>query len=298
MELRHLRYFLKIAATSSFTQAASALNITQPTLSHQIKQLEQEIGTPLFDRAGRTVQLTAQGTVFKTYAEGALREIEQGLNALSELEGLVRGTVTIGVFRSFSSSLLPPVLAQFSRDHPAVKISVRQVPHVEIERGLIEGGFDLAIAYTPVVSEKIIAEKIFTEPIALVVGKNHPLYQQQRISLARLNDEPLILLSSEFPLRQQIDRCFAARGIAPRIVMEMNSNEAILSTVRSSNLATICAARTLGDSSNLHAINLADPELKRTTAILWRRDGHRSAAAAVIAQMIKDAYTSPQPRQN
>lgn len=297
MELRHLRYFLKIAATSSFTQAASALKITQPTLSHQIRQLEQEIGTPLFDRRGRTVRLTAQGAVLRTYAENALREIEQGLTALAEIEGLVRGEVTIGVFRSFSSSLLPPVLAQFSRDHPQVRVSVRQVPHVEIERGLLEGSFNLAIAYTPVVSEKIVAEKIFTEPIALVVGKNHPLYRQPRINLSRLNNEPLILLSSEFPLRQQIDRCFASRGIAPRIVMEMNSNEAILSTVRSSNLATICAARTMGDGSNLHAINLADPELKRTTAILWRRDSHRSAAATVIASMIKEAYASPPPRQ-
>jgi LysR family cyn operon transcriptional activator len=122
MELRHLRYFLKIAETSSFTQAAKALNITQPTLSHQIKQLEEEIGTPLFDRAGRTVQLTAQGAVFKTCAEGALREIEQGLTALSELEGLVRGTVTIGVFRSFSSSLLPPVLARFSRPSDSARV--------------------------------------------------------------------------------------------------------------------------------------------------------------------------------
>jgi LysR family cyn operon transcriptional activator len=293
MELRHLRYFLKIAATSSFTQAASALNITQPTLSHQIKQLEQEIGTPLFDRAGRRVRLTAQGTVFKTYAESALREIEQGLTALAELEGLVRGAVTIGVFRSFSSSLLPPVLAQFSRNHPEVKVLVRQVPHVEIERGLVEGSFDLAIAYTPIESKKIVAEKIFTEPLALVVGRSHPLFRQKKISLARLNGEPLILLSSEFPLRQQIDRCFAARGITPQIVMEMNSNEAILATVRSSALATICAARTLGDSSNLHAMNLADPELKRTTAILWRQDSYRSAAASVIAQMIKDAYTLP-----
>ena len=293
MELRHLRYFLKIAETSSFTQAAKALNITQPTLSHQIKQLEEEIGTPLFDRAGRTVQLTAQGAVFKTCAEGALREIEQGLTAISEIEGLVRGTVTIGVFRSFSSSLLPPVLAQFSRDHPGVKVSVRQVPHAEIERGLVEGIFDIAIAYTPIESRKISAEIIFTEPLALVVGKNHPLYRQQRISLSRLNGEPLILLSREFPLRQQIDRCFASRGITPQIVMEMNSNEAILATIRSSTHATICAARTLVDTSSLHAMKLADPELKRTTAILWRKDSYRSAAANVIAQMIKNAYKLP-----
>jgi len=289
MELRHLRYFLKIAETLSFTHAAGALHITQPTLSHQIKQLEQETG-PLFDRAGHTVRLTAQGKVFKTYAERAIKDVETGLSALAELEGLVHGRLAIGVSRSFSSSPLPPVLAQFCRSYPGVKVFVRQMRLVEIQRGLIDGTLDLAIAYESPIPKMIVAERLFTEPLALIVGKEHPFYGRPRINLKELDGQPLVLLNPDAPSRQLIDRCLSAHGIVPHIVIEMNSYEAVLATVRCGAFATIYSAQNLGNAPGLHAIKLADPALRRTTAIFWHRDRYRSAAARVMADMIRQAY--------
>jgi len=122
MELRHLRYFLAIAETASFTRAAERLRLTQPTLSHQIKQLEQELGAPLFDRMGLKVRLTAKGKVLKSYAEQALNVIESGLTAVSDLDGLVHGELHVGVFHSFATSLLPQTLAQFIQSHPGVHV--------------------------------------------------------------------------------------------------------------------------------------------------------------------------------
>ncbi|OGA46761.1 MAG: hypothetical protein A3G24_14210 [Betaproteobacteria bacterium RIFCSPLOWO2_12_FULL_62_13] len=289
MELRHLRYFLKIAETLSFTRAADGLHISQPTLSHQIKQLEREIG-PLLDRSKRMVRLTAQGKVFKTYAERAIKEVETGLIAVAELEGLVHGQLAIGVFRSFSSSPLPQVLVQFSRSYPGVKVFVRQLRLVEIERGLIDGSLDLAITYESPVSEKIVVERISAEPLALIVGKEHPFHGRSRISLNDLDGQPMVLLNPEAPSRQLIDRCLSAHGIVPHIVIEMNSYEAVLATVRCSAFATIYAARNLGNAPDLHAIQLTDPALRRTTAIFWHRDRYRSAAARVVADMVRKAY--------
>jgi LysR family cyn operon transcriptional activator len=290
MELRHLRCFLKIAETSSFTRAAGMLHLTQPALSHQIKQLEREVGS-LFERSGRTVRLTAQGKLFRTYAERALKEIQTGVTAVAELDGLVQGDLTIGVFRSFGSTLIPAVLAKFSSGHPGVKLVVREMRHAEIERGLIDGSLDLAIAW-PSALDAIDAEEIFAEPLALVVGKQHPLYRRSRIGIRQLQGLPVVLPTAETRLRQLIDRCLSKHGIVPQVMIELNSNDAALAMVRCSGMATIRAARTLSNVPDLHAVHLTDPDLTRSTGILWRRNGYRSPAALAIVQMIKDEYAS------
>lgn len=294
MELRHLHYFLAIASTSSFTQAAAALRITQPTLSHQIKQLEGEIGMPLFDRLGRTVRLTEQGRIFKGYAERALEELERGRSAMSELEGAVRGSLAIGVFRSFGNSLLPRVLAEFNREHPGIRLYVRQVSRADMERGLAEGVLDLAVTtHHHAVPENIVAEEIFTEPLVFAIGPQHPLYGRARVSLEALRDQPLVLRELDYPSRRLIDRCFAARGVAPIVAMEVSSTEAILAIVRSSTLGTICATRALDAYPGLHAVRLNEPALQRTGALLWGRDRYRSAAARILGGMIRSAYAAP-----
>lgn len=111
MELRHLRYFLAVADTLSFTRAAEQAHVSQPTLSQQVRQLEEEVGSTLLERAGRRVQLTPSGEIFRDYAQRALKEISSGTTAIAELEGLKHGALTIGVFESFTTSLLPPLLA-------------------------------------------------------------------------------------------------------------------------------------------------------------------------------------------
>ena len=114
MELRHLRYFLAVAETRSFTRAAERLHVTQPTLSHQIKQLESIVGTVLFERSTRDVELTAAGRLFKPYCERILKEIESSALAISELEGLMRGMLRMAVFHSFSHSMLPAIMSEFT----------------------------------------------------------------------------------------------------------------------------------------------------------------------------------------
>jgi LysR family cyn operon transcriptional activator len=221
MELRHLRYFLAVADNLSFTRAAAELRLTQPTLSHQIKQLEDELGTMLFDRIGRRVRLTAPGATFKEHVEHALKEIQSGTAALAELEGLLHGTLTIGVFQSFNSSLLPPILAQFSAAHPGVNVTVRQLPTGEMEARLIKGDLDLGIAYVPPASDRIIAEKLFDEPLMLVVSDRHAYARRRKIHIKELRDQHLVLLTPEFPSRKLLAACFASMNCQPRIRIEL-----------------------------------------------------------------------------
>jgi LysR family transcriptional regulator, cyn operon transcriptional activator len=292
MELRHLRYFLAVAQTRSFTRAAERLHVTQPTLSHQIKQLESQIGTILFERAAKDVELTAAGRLFRPYCERILKEIESSVLAVSELEGLMRGTLRMGVFHSFSNSLLPPILAEFALRYPGVHMVARLVPRVEMERELLSGALDLAVAYTSEDTEHIVAERLFEEALVLVVGSEHPCAGKQALPMHELAKLPLVLLTQEFGARQFVDRFWAAAGLKPHIVLEMNAIEPILSTIRKSRLASVLSAGAVVDRRGLHLVALTEPPPRRTVALLWRRNGHRSAAARRMADMIKAAYAT------
>jgi DNA-binding transcriptional LysR family regulator len=186
MELRHLRYFLAVAESLSFTRAAVALNVTQPTLSQQIRQLEDGVGCALLDRVGRHVRLTAAGDVFREHAQRVLNEIDAAENALAELQGLMRGTLRIGVFQSFNSSLLPPILGAFSEAYPDIRVVVRQLPTREMEAHLVRGDLDLGIAYVTPESSRIESEKLFEEAMTLVVSDTHRYARRREITAGQL----------------------------------------------------------------------------------------------------------------
>lgn len=290
MELRHLRYFLAVADTRSFTRAAERLHVTQPTLSHQIKQLESMVGTVLFDRSTKEVELTAAGRLFKPYCERILKEIEASALALSELEGLMRGTLRMAVFHSFSHSMLPAIMSEFALRYPGVHVITRLVPRMDMERELINAELDMAVAYAAGDNDQIVAEPLFDEELVLVVGSKCPQAGRKSLPMRELAKLPLVLLTPEFGVRQFVDRFFSETGQHPHVVLEMNAIDPILATTRNSGLATVLSAGAILDASGLHIVRLTDPAPKRMVGILWRRNGHRSAAALRMAEMIRAAY--------
>lgn len=290
MELRHLRYFLAVADTRSFTRAAGRLHMTQPTLSHQVKQLEQLVGTKLFERGARDIELTAAGRLFKPYCERILKEIESSALAISELEGLMRGSLRMAVFHSFSHSMLPPIMAQFALRYPGVHVTARLVPRNEMERDLVNAELDMAVAYIAGDNDQIVAERLFDEELVLVVGSAHPRAGLKSLPMRELAALPLVLLTAEFGARQFVDRFFADAGLRPHVVLEMNAIEPILATIRNSGLASVLSAGAIVETGGLKIVRLTGPRPKRTVGILWRRNGHRSAAAQRMAEMIKAAY--------
>ncbi len=290
MELRHLRYFLAVADTRSFTRAAERLHVTQPTLSHQIKQLESMVGTMLFDRSTKEVDLTAAGKLFKPYCERVLKEIESSALAISELEGLMRGTLRMAVFHSFSHSMLPPIMSEFALRYPGVHVITRLVPRLDMERELINAELDMAVAYVAGDNDQIVAEPLFAEELVLVAGSKCPQAGRKSMPMRELATLPLILLTPEFGARQFVDRFFTETGQKPHVVLEMNAIDPILATTRNSGLATVLSSGAILDASGLQIVRLTDPAPKRMVGILWRRDGHRSAAALRMAEMVRAAY--------
>ena len=291
MELRHLRYFLAVSAVRSFTRAAVHLHVTQPTLSHQIKQLEAIIGTMLFERNTKEIELTAAGRLFRPYCERILKEIESSKLAISELEGLMRGTLRLGVFHSFSHSMLPPVLSEFALRYPGVHVTARLVPRADMERDLVNAELDFAIAYISDDNDQIVAERLFDEELVLVVGSNHSHAGRKSMPMRDLATLPLVLLTPEFGARQFVDRFFGKTELRPHVVLEMNAIEPIMATIRDSRLASVLSAGAIVDASGLRVVRLTEPAPKRSVGILWRRNGHRTAAAVRMAEMIQQAYS-------
>ncbi len=296
MELRHLRYFLAVADCKSFTRAAEVLHISQPTLSQQIRQLEGRLGTRLFQRFARRAELTPAGETFKPYCDRLLNELNDGIVAIAELEGLVRGNLRLAVFHSFTSSLLGPVLADFALRYPGVHVVARLLPRVEMERELLVGNLDFAVAYASEDNEHIAAETLFEEELVLIVGRRHALARRTSMPMSMLAGLSLVLLTEEFGARQFVERFFAGQRLTPRVVLEMNSIEPILATIRQAPLATVLARGVITNRSDLHAVRLTRPTPRRTCAILWRRDGYRTVAARRMAEMIRAVYRGLQTR--
>jgi LysR family cyn operon transcriptional activator len=289
MEIRQLRYFLDIAQTEHLTQSARNLFVTQSTLSHGLRQLEDELGVKLFDRVGRGLRLSQAGAAFQTYAGRALQEIEAGRMALTEMSGLQSGTLTVGVIPTFLNTLIPATVAAFSAAYPKVRIVVRDLRADPIEELLMTGQLDVGIAFHPTERAEIEAEPLFEERMLLVVGVGHPLMGRRSLAMKALAKVPLALLTRSFATRRLIDDAFHEAGVSPQIRVEMESVESLLAVCRSGVLASVVPERAAKQAEDLHSIALVSPQLVRRAGVLWRKDASRSAAAQEFIALLRPA---------
>src|SRR5258708_7458486 len=150
MELHQIRYFISVVREGTFTRAAQRLYITQPSLSEQIRKLETELGSPLFQRLGRTLALTSAGEALRPHAERVLFEVEQARDRVQEVRGLRRGKLSIGVLPGPAARLLPRFLAEFGHRHPAVEVVLHdESVSADFEQMVHDGALDLAIVLLP-----------------------------------------------------------------------------------------------------------------------------------------------------
>jgi LysR family cyn operon transcriptional activator len=289
MEFRHLRYFLAVADALHFTKAAEGLSVSQPALSAQVKQLEQEVGVPLFDRVGRSVQLTRAGAIFREHARRALREMELAQLAIAEAEGLQGGTLAVGVVQTVNAYLVPEIVSRFSTLHPRVGLKLDELSGPDIEAGVRSGLLDVGIGFVPVTSGRIESQPMFEEDFVFITSPAHRLAKRRYVALSSLADEALILLPGVFCTRQLLNASFEQARVQPKIIVEMNSIEGILATIRTSKLATILPRLSLGLERNhsLRGIPLKHPTPRRGIGLLWKKGGYRSGAVRALADQVK-----------
>lgn len=287
MLLRHLTCFLAVAEHRGFTRAATALHVSQPALSQQIRQLEETLGVQLFDRSGRTTRLTDAGEVWLIYARRVLRDLAEGRRALHDVDDLQRGTLRVAMTPTFTSYFMGPLVASFYQRYPNITLSMREMTQDQMEALLLNDELDLGIAFDDSGSRDIETLPLLTETLALVVGRHHPLATQRRITLEVLNQTPLILLSAEFATRDQIDRNCRRHDIQPKVQMEANSISAILTVIQSTMLSTLLPAAIVRERDDLVAVELMPSLLERTACLLQHKDAWQSAAAREFRAMAR-----------
>lgn len=296
MEIRQLRYFLDIARTEHLTLSASNLFVTQSTLSHGIRQLEQELGVSLFDRVGRGLRLSQAGMAFRDHAARSIKELEAGRMALSELNGLQTGRLTVGVFPTFLNTLMPATVAAFCETYPGVTVEVRDLRAGAIEEQVLNGELDLGVAFHPAAHEGIEAEHLFEERLMLVVNAGHPLANRRSIELKQLAAWSLALLPRNFATRRLIDEHLHAAAVKPLVRVEMESVDALIGVCRSSSLASIVPERAALQAPDLKALVLRSPHIVRQAGILWRKGSSRSAAAREFAALLRPTTQRAAPK--
>ena len=285
MELRHLRYFLAVADANHFRRAAESLGVSQPTLSLQIQQLEKELRTTLFDRIGRRVQLTVAGETFRRHAQVILHELDEAQVALLELDGLKRGRLNVGVVQTLNTYLIPPIIARFSRCHPDVFLNVEELLAAQIEEDLLRGQTNLGISFASPSTDEIGSEPLLDEELVLIVSSRHRLARRTTIKMRELDLERLILLPGASYLRKLFDEKTREAGVRPKVIVELNSIDGILATIRTGGIATILPSRALKNrGTGLRAIPLIEPTPRLTLRLLWRRAGRRCNATNAFMQ--------------
>ncbi|OON41396.1 transcriptional regulator CynR [Izhakiella australiensis] len=285
MSLRHLHYFIAVADHGNFTRAAEALYVSQPALSQQIKQLEENLGSPLFDRSGRTTRLTDAGAVYLQYARQALQQLESGRRAIHDVQDLSRGQLRLAVTPTFSAWLMGPLLAEFSCRYPGIHVRLNELSQERIEPALLSDDADCGLAYDAPRSAGLNCTALFDETLAVVVSRQHPLAAVPDLSLTQLGDQRLILLTRDFATRGQIDDFFLHHNIAPTVMMEASSPGAVCEIVRHSQLATLLPAAIAHPASGLTALALRNAVLRRTAILLQRAQGWQTSAAQAFCQL-------------
>jgi DNA-binding transcriptional LysR family regulator len=226
LTLRQLRAFETLAEYQSFTAAAEALHVTQPTLSMQIKKLGEAAGVPLYEQVGKRIFLTEAGKALLATSREIFASLGRYEMAVSKLQGLERGRLQISAVTT-TEYFAPRVLGAFSTLHPGIQVSLKLANRESLLERLAANMDDLYIMGQPPKELDIESVPILDNPLEIVAAPSHPLAGKRRISLERLLEENFILRESGSGTRTALERHLNAHGLMMKSSLELGSNEAI-----------------------------------------------------------------------
>ncbi len=286
MELRQLKYFIKAKELLNFTAAAEALNISQSTLSQQIKQLEIELDTPLFNRIGKRITLTEAGALFYSYALQTVNKANSGLTLLKDLGELKTGDLSIGVTYGLRH-LLTPALIAFLSDYPGVTVKVSFGTSEELHDKLIGLHLDLVLAFEEIVAdENLTYTLLFESPLCLVAALDSPLANQKEIDLTAISQLPIVLPAAGYSTRKFVGDIFVKHNIHPKISAEINDIPTLLDLVKSGKWYTILAKTTVAIDKELAIIPINKINMTRRAMIITHQDAYQKKAARYFLERL------------
>lgn len=282
MELRHLRYFVAVAEAENVSRAALKLHVSQPALSRQIRDLEDELGFLLLERSAKSVRLTDAGRVFLTESRAVLERADDAVKAARAIATGGRGELHIGYAPTLTARILPPALRAFQTGMPGVRVKLHDVSTEEMLAGLHEGRLQIAFLVRPRAAalRGLRFEELMRDPLRLAVAPNHPLAQRRSVTLADAAREPFIAYSrKDYPdYHELLGSVFSATKGRLHITEEPDGVSSLISAIEAGNgvalmpdsLACIAGARlkllSLTPAPKPLSIGIVSPQAGRTTA--------------------------------
>lgn len=257
--LRQLRVFSAVARHLSFVRAAEELHLTPPAVSMQIKELESEVGLPLFDRGGRSVSLTTTGEYLLAYTRRLLAVFKDAEDAMARFKGLAGGQLVVGMV-STAEYFMPSLMARFRDEHPGVELGMKLGNREQLVAMMQRGEADLAIMGRPPKEWATRAEPFARHPHVLVTAIDHPFTRMGPVPAAALQDQDVIMREPGSGTRAAMEEFAAAHHLQLRVVMEMSSNETIKQAVMAGMGVSLLSLHTIAFELR-HGV-IATPEVE------------------------------------
>lgn len=291
MELRHLNHFLAVLESGSLGRAAKILGISEPALSKSIRRLEELLQVRLLDRGPRGMTPTVFGESLAVHARLVQSEIGRALGVIGELKGTSRGVVRIGARPSFGAIVLPGAVARLRREHPGVRVHVREGRPENLIREVMYGDLDFAVvtvSETPL-DESLVQEPLIDSPVTVVARSGHPLQSGEPVPLAALRDYPWVVTPRQHSARQRFEQLVAEHELGPLdIAAESDSVLFLMAYLRQSDALSFFPRAMIGatgDEGSLKVLAVEGMEWSRRLAIVRRR----RAGLAPAARMLLDS---------
>jgi DNA-binding transcriptional LysR family regulator len=290
MDFDQLHTFLEIVRLKSFSRAAQTCFRTQPAISAQIRQMEQELGTALFERFGSRISLTTAGKIFAEYAQQLLEVRRQAIAAVAELDRIPKGELVIAANEATCVHVLPDVFSRYKERFAEVQIQVTRAYGARAVQAVLENTVDFAITQLPIQERKLEIVKIYSDEIRLLVPSGHALAGGQPVAAQQAAPYPL-LLPKTGRTRSQIDQFLEPVESNIKISMELESSEMIKRFVIAGlgiGFMAISNAREEIRSGRLKDVPLAPLPLHRTLGLVYRKDKALSRAALGFIEVVLD----------
>lgn len=307
MDIRALEVFCKIVELKSFSKAAEAVYLTQPTVSGHIKGLEEFVGLKLLDRLGREVLPTRAGELLYGYAKQVLALRNQALQALEEYKGALKGHLILGGSNIPGEYVLPTLLARFKARYPDISITLRIADSREIARKVLEGSYELGAVGGKFDDGQLVYVKLLEDELVLALPADHAWASKRAVHLAELSGQPIILREVGSGSRKALEDALRSAGIDPgalTVMAELGSTEAIRQAVKSGAGISVISLRAIQEDlerGTLRTVPLEDTRLTRDFYLVYHKNRSRSPLCETFLNFLiqstsPDSPQSPGPR--
>ena len=293
MDFRQLEAFVQVAVHHSFSRAAEALELTQPSVTARIQALERELGEEMFDRGGRRVRLTDAGTIFLPHAERMLQMLREAKESVEEVRGIQAGSLRLGSALTISTYVLPRMLRTFHSRYPGVDVVVRTGRSDQVLNMLLSDEVQVGLAHS-LIHPDVETVDLYADEVILVANPDHPFAANRQATIEEIGGQPVILADRGSSYYGLIHGLFLQAGVVPNVAMELDSMEATKRMVEEglgiALLPRVCLERELKQGLLAEVSITNAPSISRQIALIYRKSRKQVRTVQAFLEVLRSIY--------